>query len=147
DHRSSEAAYARVQDLTRAYNQLESGKWEGMMDSAPRARQVFYLPVTIIDSFGSFHLPGAWNAPAGRSAEASCAGSGQSRSEPEFREESATVSMNAAHFARAQGSSQGNWQVLERLGVSGSSVALGAPGLASSVMDSGHLEKAPWIEY
>ncbi|MEG9439042.1 glycosyl hydrolase 115 family protein, partial [Edaphobacter sp. HDX4] len=42
DHRSSEAAYARVQDLTRAYNQLESGKWEGMMDSAPRARQVFY---------------------------------------------------------------------------------------------------------
>ncbi|WP_334270659.1 hypothetical protein, partial [Edaphobacter sp. HDX4] len=84
DHRSSEAAYARVQDLTRAYNQLESGKWEGMMDSAPRARQVFY---------------------------------------------------------------QGNWQVLERLGVSGSSVALGAPGLASSVMDSGHLEKAPWIEY
>ncbi|MEG9439045.1 hypothetical protein JAO29_23160, partial [Edaphobacter sp. HDX4] len=42
---------------------------------------------------------------------------------------------------------QGNWQVLERLGVSGSSVALGAPGLASSVMDSGHLEKAPWIEY
>jgi len=138
------AAYARIQDLTRAYNQLEAGKWDGMMDSAPRARQVFDLPVTILDSFGSFPLPAAWNAPAHANAAASC---DSKSTTPEFREENATVSINAAHFARTQSSPQSSWQVLDDLGISGSSVVLGAPGSATSPSDPAHPENAPWLEY
>ena len=144
DQMRARAAYAHVQDLTRAYNQLEGGKWDGMMDSAPRSRQVFYLPVTILEWFGPFPWPSSWNALAGQNVEASCKSDSKN---PEFREENATVSINAAHFARVQDNPQARWKVLDDLGVSGKSVVLGSQGQMSPIADPGHLDNEPWMEY
>lgn len=145
DHRQSRAAYARIQDLTRDYNQLEGGKWDGMMDSAPRARQVFYIPITSLDSSGSHSLPPFWNAPPVHTVAASC--SNLNLMKPEFHEENATVSINAAHFARRRETSGGTWRVLEDLGISGSSMVFGSPGATSLIANYGHLEDAAWLEY
>ena len=64
-----------------------------------------------------------------------------------FREEDATVSINATHFARKKDAAQAAWRILNPLGVSGSSLVLGSPGHMDSTSDSNHLANAPWVEY
>jgi hypothetical protein len=41
DSTESHQAYEEIQSLTRQYNQLQGGKWRGLMDAAPRKLPVF----------------------------------------------------------------------------------------------------------
>ena len=144
DHNNAHAAFARVQALTREYNQLEGGKWDGMMDYAPRSREVFNMPVTAIDSYGEQPLPASWAAPAQKTL-ATCAE--EMNSAAEFHEENATVSINASHFARKRDGANAQWRLLDDMGISGSSLVLDAPGRMESIADVSHLDDAPWVEY
>jgi len=149
NHNRVVEAYARIQSMTRAYNLLEGGKWEGMMDFAPRARQVFYRPVTGIDAgSGGEHLGADWGAaPEGATVECDR----QMRQRSVFRQEDATVSINAAHYVRKQDSAASRWHVLDDLGISGASLVFGDPGktppFEAMQYDLETLDKAPWVEY
>ena len=44
--KQAEAAFARIQQLTKRYNDQTDGKWRGMMDYRPRNLPVFDMPAT-----------------------------------------------------------------------------------------------------
>jgi hypothetical protein len=116
--KQAHAAYDNIQSLTARYNGLEDGKWAGMMSSAPRDRHVFEMPRTATPADASTPLPASW--ATGDAAD--------------------TVSIAAAHFTR----SSGGWNVLPELGISGSSVEYGSPGLLAN---QAHTGNQPWLDY
>jgi hypothetical protein len=104
------AAYDTIQSLTARYNALEGGKWAGIMSSAPRERHVFEMPPTATAQDADKPLPASWAA-----------------GDPH-----ATISIAAAHFTRKSDGTDSHWNVLPELGISGSSVEYGAPGLLAN---------------
>jgi hypothetical protein len=133
DELRAQAAYERVQALTARYNALGNGKWEGMMDAAPHAREVFKRPEPVRLPVA---LPAAWKAFEGKPEPVAAGPAGA------FVEREATVSINAAHFQRKQDGGA-RWRVLADLGISGASVEYGAPGAQASAEGG----EAPWLEY
>jgi hypothetical protein len=138
------AAYHRIQSLTMHYNALANGKWEGMMSAEPRDREVFNMPVTAYTSNTHAQLPASWNAFVGDAAKTPSAVGKPSA----FVEQYATVSFNAAHFARKQDEEIAVWKVDPSLGITGASVEYGSPGLlATPDSVAPPIATAPWLEY
>ncbi len=138
DTAAAQAAYGRIQSLTAQYNSLAEGKWDGMMSAAPRNREVFKMPKTAVLD-GAHPLPASWGVEQARAPV---------RNRTGFFEKSATISINAAHFARKQDGQQAEWRVLPELGVSGESVVYGSPGLLANAMaKQSKAEDGPWLEY
>ncbi len=151
--------YAAIQSLTQRYNELEGGKWDGIMSAAPRERHVFEMQRTATAADANTPLPASWGA-----GDAACQGTANSTAKPasaaSFAEQHCTVSINAVHFARksddigavvqASGHALAHWNVLGDLGISGSSVVYGNPGLLANsdigAASSGP-KAAPWLEY
>jgi hypothetical protein len=117
------AAFDTIQSLTARYNALEDGKWAGIMSSAPRERHVFEMPRTATLADASRPLPPSW-------------GTGN----PE-----ATVSINASHFTRRSDGTMSHWNILSELGISGSSIEYGSPGLLTNEPES--TTNQPWLDY
>lgn len=140
-------AYDRIQSLTRRYNSLAGGKWDGMMSSHPRNLPVFEMPVTAESGGRPPALPKIWG------------GSGSAGSQPAsgtgFAEEDRTVSIDAAHFTSEHNAARGAWHVRPQLGLPGGSVLFGEPGATPEADWVGKesqdrmrsLSTAPWIEY
>lgn len=134
DRASAHAAYVRVQALTRKYNGLLGGKWDGMMSADPRQRHVFEDPLVAGTADTGAALPAGWQAGSGVVAQG---GAG-------FGEIDRTVSINAAHFV----AKSGQWRVIEGLGISGDSMVYGRPGgLANAPAVTWEVGSAPWLEY
>jgi hypothetical protein len=121
------SAFDRIQFLTAEYNSLDHGKWESMMSSSPRNREVFTMPVTAAAADSGMPLPGSWGA--GTSAGA--------------RE---TISLSPEHFTRSRDGARAAWTVLDGLGISGASVVFGAPGSVADAVSPPSASN-PWIEY
>ena len=134
------AAHESVQTLTARYNSLQDGKWSGIMSSFPRERHVFEMPRTATWTDSSTPLPVSWQAGGPVSPSIG----------PGFVEQSATVSINAAHFTRKQDGTLTHWNILHDLGISGASVVYGAPGLLADAAPSAApaaSQDSPWLEY
>jgi hypothetical protein len=152
DTASAHAAYDAIQSFTAKYNALENGKWDGMMDAAPRQRHVFEMPRTAADTDATTALPAAWFG-----GEPNLFADLQTGiyppPPPGFRESLKTVSINASHFARSHDSTSlsapGHWRVLTDLGISGDSVEYGSLGLANSdvAMPTSGPQDSAWLEY
>jgi hypothetical protein len=146
DSDRAHAAYDRIQSLTTRYNSLANGKWEGMMSAEPRDREVFNMPVTAYTpNARDIVLPASWNAFTGSAAKALPV---EADKPAAYAEQEATVSINAAHFARKQDGAIAAWKVDPSLGITGASVEYGSPGLLAtpdSVVPP--IATAPWIEY
>ncbi len=124
DAARAHAAYETIQTLTAKYNAIEGGKWEGMMSSAPRERHVFEMPQTAALGTALQTQPKYWGQDTFPVTVApSSAG---------FIEQSGSVSINAAHFARKRDGDVIHWNVLADLGISGDSVMYGEPGLLAN---------------
>lgn len=122
DAKAARAAYDQVQVLTRQYNELVSGKWEGMMSSHPRDRRVFEMPETAtVLATVPVQLPENWSAGQAEPQVAQA---------PGFSEQNNTVSINATHFQSKHDTEQGQWQVWPDLGLSDGSVSIADPGKA-----------------
>jgi hypothetical protein len=153
-------AYDTIQSLTARYNGLEDGKWAGIMSSAPRDRHVFEMPRTATLADATTPLPAAWSKePAlkgtGFNAESNSAlkgtgfspyvesptKSGALAPEGMAGESLHTVSIAAAHFTRKSG----GWNILSELGISGSSIQYGAPGLLAN--QTTPATDQPWLDY
>jgi hypothetical protein len=144
DSARAHAAYDTVQSLTNHYNSIEKGKWDGMMSADPRERHVFEMPHTATSSDSSAPLPASWAAAASTAPAPSPAPASG------FVEQHATVSINAAHFARKSDGQIAKWNVLADLGIPGSSVEYGAPGLLANPDHATAIsgpQAAPWLEY
>jgi Glycosyl hydrolase family 115/Gylcosyl hydrolase family 115 C-terminal domain len=130
------AAHNRIQSLTTEYIGLAGGKWKGMMDSSPRQREVFKMP-EVASSARVNALPEAWSAGKATTSMA--------LSDPNlpFGEQAATVSINAAHFARSQGAEYGRWKVLRDLGISGDSIELDN----AEVPPTAYAAPSAWLDY
>ena len=150
DTARAHAAYDTIQTLTARYNSLENGKWDGIMSAAPRERHVFEMPRTATDADAGKLLPASWGAG---DLEPDTAGHSPVPAGT-FIEQHATVSINAAHFARrsdgAQTSPQVRWNILDDLGISGASVVYGSPGLLANTditTAASGPQSSPWLEY
>jgi hypothetical protein len=147
DTEHAHQAYDEIQKLTAKYNGLEGGKWDGIMSDAPRDRQVFAMPKTAVLGSVLPPMPASWG-PDLVSLTIAPSDSG-------VIEQSATVSINAAHFAqKSDGGAGAHWTRLTDLGISGDSVEYGAPGLLANadqpeVGNAGPLPEkaAPWLGY
>jgi len=140
DSYASRAAYDRIQMLTAEYNQLEAGKWDGMMSASPREREVFKMPA-LAAADENTPLPPAWDTDHSAVPPTTPASTG-------YIEEHGTVSINASHFARSSNGAESHWRLLPELGISGPCVVFGEPGLLAnrSALDS-HTIELPWLEY
>lgn len=140
-------AYNRIQDLTRRYDSLAGGKWDGIMSSHPRNLPVFDMPASAEDEGYPPALPKTWGGSA--------AAGGQHSRGTGFGEESRTVSIDAAHFESEHDAGRGDWQVRPELGPPGGSVFFGEPGSTRQAAWVGaenedrtrSMSAAPWIEY
>jgi hypothetical protein len=153
--------YDTIEALTRLYNSLEDGKWDGIMSAAPRERHVFEMPRTATAADADKPLPASWgagDAACQSGSDPSTKGSGSTQAA--FVEQRCTVSINASHFARksddigaivqASGRPFAHWNVLRDLGISGDSVVYGNPGvLANSDIGTATSgpQATPWLEY
>jgi hypothetical protein len=136
-------AYDTIQALTSRYNSLEDGKWAGIMSAAPRERHVFEMPRTATLADANTPLPAAWS---GGSLSDSGRRNGVRPIPPAgFRESHNTVSIAAAHFTRKSGGTLAHWNVLSELGISGSSVEYGSPGLLAN--KAAPSADQPWLDY
>jgi hypothetical protein len=132
------AAFDIIQSLTARYNAIEDGKWAGIMSSAPRERHVFEMPRTATFADANSQLPVAWSFRLGDSDAP------PPPPPPGFNELAYTVSIAAAHFTRKSDGTTSHWNVLSDLGISGSSVEYGSPGLlANQPPTTDH----PWLDY
>jgi hypothetical protein len=104
------------------------------MDSSPRQREVFKMPKPA-SSASNDALPDAWSA--GNAANPTAMGV----SSAPFSEHAATISINAAHFARKRDGENGRWKVLHDLGISGDSIELNSAEVHSLAAASA------WVEY
>lgn len=132
-------AFEHIQQLTAQYNELEDGKWHGMMSSMPRERQVFLMP-PLADDSSQMALPAAWMPD-------------QSERHPElarvsgFVETHGTVSINAAHFAHKVDGALARWRIIGDLGITpGGAVTYGSAGLLANRALPARKD-APWLEY
>lgn len=127
DARLAKLSFDRIQDLTRQYNELGNGRWEGMMSSHPRDRHVFEMPATA-DAVPASNpvLPDAWSQ-GGALAGSPAAG---------FTERNGVVAIAASHFAVAHDTPEGHWQLWPDLGLSGPSIGIADPGKTP---------EAPWV--
>jgi len=158
DAAGARAAYDDIQALTIKYNSLEDGKWDGMMSAAPRERHVFEMPRTAVGWDGSNAFPPTWRADVSNDWPHS-----PTPTSP-FIEQQATVSINAARFARKSDTSTfsakvggfdpaaAKWNILADLGISGDSVVYGRPGVLAQLdlpwLASGQEpEPTAWLEY
>jgi hypothetical protein len=145
DSDRAKSAYDRIQSLTKRYNTVASGKWDGMMSAAPREREVFKMPRTAETASLDPPLPASWNGFTGNTVHAP-AESGANRSV--FVEQDATISINAANFTRKQDGKNATWNLLPGLGISGASVGYGSPGLLANIEPIPPLIAiTPWLEY
>jgi len=141
------AAYETIQSLTARYNGLEDGKWAGIMSSAPRDRHVFEMPRTATLADASTPLPASWSKePALKGTGFSPyverrIKSGALAPEGMAGESLNTVSIPAAHFTRK---SDANWNILSELGISGTSIEYGSPGLLANQPPT---TNQPWLDY
>lgn len=141
----AKSAYDRIQSLTKRYNAIASGKWDGMMSAAPRERAVFEMPRTAETASLNLPLPPSWKGFTANTVHAP-AESGSKRSV--FVERDATISINAAHFTRKLDGKNAAWKLLPDLGISGASVGYGSPGLLANVeLAPPAIASAPWLEY
>jgi hypothetical protein len=132
-------AYEQIQRLTAQYNNLENGKWKGMMSSAPRNRSVFDMP-PLCEAEAHVALPETWKRD-------------QSETHPElarvpgFVEQHGAVSINATHFVRKRDGAQATWRIIDDLGITpGGSVTYGAAGKPANSDAASGLDAA-WLEY
>lgn len=143
----AQEAYNQVQDLTRRYNSVAGGKWDGIMSSHPRSLLVFDMPASAENYVHPPALPKTWGGSAAAGREHS--------SGTRFREESRTVSIDAAHFESERDADRSHWQVRPELGPPGGSVLFGEPGSTRQAAWVGaehedgtrSMSAAPWIEY
>jgi len=141
DASAAQAAYTAIQELTKRYNQLENGKWEGMMSSAPRERQVFRNTTPATSQDAATALPEGW-APHAPTPAAISAKPGP------FTEDRSTISINAAQYARHSDGTLAAWHVMDDLGlVETKSMVYGQPGLLANLPLQSMEENAPWLEY
>jgi hypothetical protein len=141
----AKSAYDHIQFLTNSYNAVASGKWDGMMSSAPREREVFKMPQTADIPGPDLPLPASWKGFAGKTGYAPVE-TGDKRSV--FFEQDATISINAAHYTRKQDGRNAAWNLIPDLGISGASVGFGSPGLLANVeLAPPSIASAPWLEY
>ncbi len=99
--RKAQQAYDKIAELTAYYNkEMSNGKWNKMMDMAPRELPVFSLP--------DFHLTKALGENQPATAES----------------EIAPIAIQANEFNIAEGSEPYQWEVIEGLGYSNASVTL-----------------------
>jgi hypothetical protein len=145
DAKRAQNAYDRVQSLTAHYNALANEKWNGMMSSAPRNREVFKMPRTASYSDAKTPLPSSWRAFTMNVA----IGKVDNGKAAIFEEQNATVSINAAHFTRKSDGKDSFWKILPELGISGASVVYGSPGLLANAASTTAptIADAPWLEY
>jgi hypothetical protein len=137
------AAYDNIQSLTVHYNGLEDGKWAGIMSSAPRERHVFEMPRTATLADASTPPPAGWSA--GSPDDLNERNGIYAAPPPGFRESLETVSIAAAHFTRQSDGPLSHWNILSELGISGSSVEYGAPGLLAN--QTTPPADQPWLDY
>jgi hypothetical protein len=152
DAARAHAAYDTIQSLTAKYNSLEDAKWDGIMSAAPRERHVFEMPRTETIDDATTALPAAWSE-----GDAACNRSSRpsrkvgNATAPLFAEQHCTVSINAAHFARSSNRNLiARWNVLQDLGISGSSVVYGSPGRMNTlgpIMTLLPQNPSLWLEY
>jgi hypothetical protein len=136
-------AYDNIQSLSAHYNGLEDGKWAGIMSSAPRERHVFEMPRTATLTDANAPLPAAWSG--GLPDNLDQRNGIYAGPPPGFRESLDTVSIAAAHFTRKSDGTPSHWNILPELGISGSSVEYGSPGLlANQTMPA---SDQPWLDY
>jgi hypothetical protein len=144
DSAEARAAYNTILTLTAKYNSIAGGKWDGMMDAAPRRRPVFEMPRTATLADADLPLPVSWGSGI---ADISSTPSQHILSTTLFVEQSRTVSINAAHVSR---SSAMDWHILFDLGVSGDAIVYGSPGMLANTdiatATSGP-QTAPWLDY
>ena len=110
DAARAQAAYDRIQSLTTRYNSIENGKWGGIMSASPRERHVFEMPLTATEADSGKPLPASWGVGEGAGTMATVPRPASSG----FTEQHASVSINAAHFARKQDGEDGAWKLLPR---------------------------------
>ena len=126
DAAHAHSAYDRIQSLTAHFNTMENGKWDGIMSDAPRQRHVFEMPVTATANDADKPLPSSWGAAS-------------------IADQDETISLNAAYFTDKYDGTAARWNILSDLGISGSSVAYGSPGLLANAPPLS--PTAPWLEY
>jgi glycosyl hydrolase family 115 (putative glucuronidase)/glycosyl hydrolase family 115 len=145
DSDRARSAYDRIQSLTKHYNAIGSGKWDGMMSATPRDREVFRMPKTAESADSNTPLPISWKGFAGDVVDPPLESDGR---RSEFVEQDATISINAAHFTRKLDGQNAAWRILPDLGISGPSVVYGSPGqLANAEQTAPPISRAPWLEY
>jgi hypothetical protein len=131
------AAFDTIQSLTARYNSLEDGKWAGIMSSAPRERHVFEMPRTATLADANTQLPISWSFRLEDLDDPP--------RPPGFNELAYTVSIAAAHFTRKSDSTLSHWNIIPDLGISGSSVEYGSPGLLAN--GTAPATDQPWLDY
>ncbi len=141
DAKQAHTAYNRIQDLTVEYNNLESGKWDGMMSDAPRNREVFKMPITATATDASLPLPASWGHDHTTTPSPPPNFTG-------FVEQHGTVSINSTHFIRKSDGAAAHWNLLPDLGISGGSIVYGSPGILAHAPAESCLRADPaWLEY
>jgi len=136
-------AYDTIQSLTAHYNGIQGGKWAGIMSSAPRERHVFEMPRTATLTDANAPLPAAWSG--GLPDNLDQRNGIYAGPPPGFRESLDTVSIAAAHFTRKSDGTPSHWNILPELGISGSSVEYGSPGLLAN--QTTPTTDQPWLDY
>jgi hypothetical protein len=134
------AAYQQIQSLTAQYNELENGKWEGMMSSAPRNRHVFEMPFAATARDAATPMPESWAEDRSTPHAGALKTAG-------FAEEHGTVSINATRFVRHFDGMAARWRVIDDLGISARSVVYGAPGALANLPAQKMDAVQPWLEY
>jgi hypothetical protein len=120
--RQAEAAVQRVEQLTARYNGLGEGKWQAIMDHAPRRLPVFGPPVTTPQE-----------------------GTGSASSPPPRAP--ATI-IDPTKFSRAQSREGRGWKVVEGLGPRGAAlVVLPQQDVPTLNEPAAIRERAPFAEY
>lgn len=146
DSLRAQAAYDRIQSLTARYNASATGKWDSMMSAIPRERHAFEMTETAISPGATPSLPASWKAFTGDTTKARLA---SANGHDVFVEQDATVSINAARFARKSDGKNAGWKVYADLGISGDSVGYGSPGVLANAASVHPLppRESPWLEY
>jgi hypothetical protein len=140
-------AQNEIQRLTRKYNSVAGGKWDGIMSSKPRALRVFNEPASANQILDPNSLPHNW-VESGNNQQAIEKGI---LSDEVHR----TISINAVHFIGMHNTDAGFWQTRPELGLPGGSIFFGEPGRtpeakwvnASNLSSTKPVSTDPWIEY
>ncbi len=112
------AAYRQIQDLTKQYNTaIANGKWNGMMDAAPRKLAVFNTPDSVADVKDSKNVPVVLPAPR--------------------------QSISAAGYSKQHVPPHETIQTIPHLGIGG----VGITTTSWRSYDTAALQQMPYVEY